>query len=93
MIKLFSLSKTIFYVPVVTLSAKDNQKLSKLLSKGFKRLVSWNKYKTKSENKLCWSQQIINPKRFKTGRYYLPKGKIKSYKAIINQAINSDIKQ
>ena len=31
------------YVPIVTLSAKDNQKLSKLLNKGFKRSVYWNK--------------------------------------------------
>ena len=34
-------------VPVVTLSAKDNQKLSKLLSKGFERSVYWNEYKIK----------------------------------------------
>ena len=27
------------------------QKLSKLLSKNFKRSIYWNKYKTKSENK------------------------------------------
>ena len=42
---------TKLYVPVVTLSAKDNQKLSKLFSKGFKRSVSSNGYKRKSENK------------------------------------------
>ena len=36
---LFLLSKTKLYVPVVTLAARDNQKLSKLLSKGFERLV------------------------------------------------------
>ena len=34
-----------------TLTAKDNQILSKLLSKGFERSVYWNEYKTKSENK------------------------------------------
>ena len=33
------------------MSAKDNQKLSKLLSKGFERSVYYNEYKTKSENK------------------------------------------
>ena len=33
------------YVPIVTLSAEDNAKLSKLLSKGFKRPVYWHKYK------------------------------------------------
>ena len=33
------------YVPVVTLSTEDNEKLAKQLSEGFKRLVYWNKYK------------------------------------------------
>ena len=37
------------YVSVVTLSARDNQKLSKLVSKGFGRLVYWIEYKTKCE--------------------------------------------
>ena len=36
---------TKLYVPVVTLKTKDNTKLSKLLSKGFKRPIYWNKYK------------------------------------------------
>ena len=36
---------------MLTLSAKGNQKLPKLLSKGFERSVYWNEYKTKSQNK------------------------------------------
>ena len=36
------------YAPIVTLSARDNQKLSKLLSKGFKRTVYWNELKNKT---------------------------------------------
>ena len=36
---------TKLYVTVVTLSSKDNQKLSKLLSKGFEISVYWNEYK------------------------------------------------
>ena len=47
----FTIKDTKLYVPVVTLSARDSQKLSKLLSKGFERPVYWNEYKTKSENK------------------------------------------
>ena len=35
----------------MTLTVKDDQKLSKLLSKGFQRSVYWNEYETKSENK------------------------------------------
>ena len=46
-----TIKDTKLYAPVVTESANDNQKLSKLLSKGFERSVYWNKYKTKSENK------------------------------------------
>ena len=48
---IFTIKDTKLYVPVVTLSARDNQKLSKLFSKGFGRSVYWNEYKTKSENK------------------------------------------
>ena len=34
---LYLLSKTQNYVPVVTLSVRDNQKLSEILTKGFER--------------------------------------------------------
>ena len=33
------------YVPIVTLSAEDNVKLSRSLSEGFKRPIYWNEYK------------------------------------------------
>ena len=42
--------KKLLCVPVVTLSARDNQRLSKRLSKGFERLVYFYEYKTKSDN-------------------------------------------
>ena len=41
----FTITDAKLYVPIVTLSAEDNAKLSKLLSEGFKRPVYWNKYK------------------------------------------------
>ena len=41
----FNITDTKFYVPIVTLSTEDNAKLSKLLDKGFKRSVYWNKCK------------------------------------------------
>ena len=47
----FTIKDKILVVLVVTLSAKDNKKISKFFSKGFKRSVCWNKYKTRSENK------------------------------------------
>ena len=42
---IFTMKDTKLYVPAIILSAKDNQKLSKLLSKGFERSVYWNEYK------------------------------------------------
>ena len=48
---IFTIKNTKLYVPVITLSARDNQKLSKLLSKEFERSVYWYEYETKSENK------------------------------------------
>ena len=53
---IFTIKDTKWYVPVVTLSARENQKLSRLLSKGFERSVYWNKYKAKSENKNTTNQ-------------------------------------
>ena len=41
----FTITDTKLYVPVVTLKTEDNVKVSKLLSKEFKRSVYWNKYK------------------------------------------------
>ena len=38
----FIFKDTKLYVPVVTLSARDNKKLSKLLNKGFEKSVHWN---------------------------------------------------
>ena len=42
----FKIINTKFYVPIVTLSSKDNVKLVKLLEEGFKRPVYWNEYQT-----------------------------------------------
>ena len=60
----FTIKDTKLFVPVVTLSIK-NQKLSKRLSKGLERSVYWNEFKTKSENKIrqrnidVFSNQIL----------------------------------
>lgn len=55
---LFLLLKTQSYIPLVTLSVKDDQKVSKLLRKIFERLVYWNEYKTKIRKKI--QQMCIN---------------------------------
>ena len=39
---IFTIKDTKAYVPVVTLLARDSEKLSKRLSNGFERSVYWN---------------------------------------------------
>ena len=46
-INIFTIKDTKLFAPVVNLLTKDNKKLSKRPSKGFKRSVYWNEYKTK----------------------------------------------
>ena len=42
----FAIIETKLYVPVVTLSTKDNQKLLQQLKSGFKKTISRNKYES-----------------------------------------------
>ena len=48
---IFTIKDSKLYIPVGTLSARENKRLSAFLSKGFERSVYWNEYKTKSYNK------------------------------------------
>ena len=43
----FMITNTKLYVPVVTLSTKDNNNFTKQLKDAFKRSISWNKYVSK----------------------------------------------
>ena len=49
---ILTMKNTKLYVPVVTLTAKDN------LRKGFEKSVYWNKYKTKSKSKNTTNEYI-----------------------------------
>ena len=43
----FEITDTKLHVPIVTLSTKDSENLTKQLNKGFKSSVYWNSYETK----------------------------------------------
>ena len=43
----FAITDAKLHVPIVTLSTKDSENLTKQLSEGFKRSVYWNSYQTK----------------------------------------------
>ena len=59
----FGITETKLYVPVVTLSTKDNEKLLQQLKSGFKKTISWSKYessiKTFAQNR--YLNYLINP--------------------------------
>ena len=46
---MFAITDTKLYVPVVTLSTKENTKFLQQLKRGFKRVINWNKYLSKPE--------------------------------------------
>ena len=45
----FTITETNLYVPMVTLSIQDNEKLLRQLKSGFERKISWNKHLGKPE--------------------------------------------
>ena len=45
----FAITDTKLYVPVVTLSTRENAKFFQQLKSGFKRVINWNKYLSKPE--------------------------------------------
>ena len=45
----FTITETSLYVPIVTLSTRDNAELLPQLKNGFKRTIAWNKYLAKPE--------------------------------------------
>ena len=47
----FKITNTKLYVPIVTLSSKDNVKLVQLLEERFNRPVYWNEYQKKIESR------------------------------------------
>ena len=42
----FPITDIKLYVPIVTLTAQDNEKLLQQLKTGFKRTINWNKYQS-----------------------------------------------
>ena len=54
----FQIKSTKLYVPIVTLSTKDNVNLTKQLNGGFKRSVYWNEYKNKIETKTADNNNV-----------------------------------
>ena len=69
----FAKTETKIYVPVVTLSTKDNEKLLQQLKSNFKKTISWNKYessiKTFAQNR--YLNYLINPSFQRVSRLFV----------------------
>ena len=59
----FAITETKIYVPVVTLSTKDHERLLQQLKSGFKETISWNKYESsiKAFAQNRYLNYLINP--------------------------------
>ena len=59
----FETTDTKLYVPVVTLSAQDKEKLLEQLKSGFERTINWNKYQPKvsPERRNQYLDVLIDP--------------------------------
>ena len=69
----FKITDTKLYVPVVTLSTKDDNNFLEQLKSGFKRTIKWNKYRSEmtnqtQNNKLSY---LIDPTFTKVNRLYV----------------------
>ena len=61
------------FVPVVTFSTQDDNKLLEQLKTGFKRTIKWNKYRSEMSNqsKNNSSNYLINPTFIKVNRLFV----------------------
>ena len=94
----FQITKAELFVPAVTLSTENNNKLANLLSEVFERLVTWDEYKSKIDTVITVAAEGGNPntKRIDNNtlkinedvnshrRHYLSRIKIKDYNILID---------
>ena len=69
----FQIKDTKLYVPVVTLSKKDNNNFLDQLKSGFKRTIKWNKYRSEMTNqtKTNHLNYLIDPTFIKANRLFV----------------------
>ena len=70
---IFKITGTKLYVPVVTLSTEDDNKLLEQLKTGFKRTIKWNRYRSEmtSQTKTNNLNNFIDPTFNKVNRLFV----------------------
>ena len=69
----FKITDTKLYVPVVTLSTKDDNNFLEQLKSGFKRTIKWNKYRSEMTNqtKTNHLNYLVGPVFTKVNRLFV----------------------
>ena len=69
----FKITDTKLYVPVVTLSTEDDNKLLQQLKTGFKRTIKWNKHRSEMSNQAETNNlnYLIDPTFNKVNRLFV----------------------
>ena len=69
----FKITDTKLYVPVVTLSTKDDNNFLEQLKSGFKRTIKWNKYRSEMTNRTKTNHlnYLIDPTFTKVNRLFV----------------------
>ena len=69
----FKITDTKLYVPVVTLSTKDDNNFLEQLKSGFKRIIKWNKYRSEMTNQTKTNNlnYLIDPTFTKVNRLFV----------------------
>ena len=69
----FKITDTKLYVPVVSLSTKDDNNFLEHLKSGFKRFINWNKYRSEMTNqtKTNHLNHLIDPTFIKVNRLFV----------------------
>ena len=69
----FKITDTKLYVPVVTLSTKDDNNFLEQLKSGFKRTIKWSKYRSEMTNqtKTNHLNHLIDPTFTKVNRLFV----------------------
>ena len=67
---IFKITDTKLYVPVVTLSTKDDNNFLEQLKSGFKRTIKWNKYRSEmiNQTKTSHLNYLLDPTFTKVNR-------------------------
>ena len=70
---IFKITETKLYVPVATLSTKDDNNFLEQLKSGFKRTIKWNKYRSEMTNqtKTNHLNHLIDPTFIKVNRLFV----------------------